>query len=142
MKGSILKNTLLLLLILFACRLAQDLFNPYITFDSYTTWKLCFIALVDAVTLTIGLTIGGCFYTDFDKQWQKVIKIITIILFIGCFAYLILNQSFFLSETLLSFITIIVSAAWKTGLLMAGLIILIGITRFIFRRATKQKPDE
>lgn len=40
MKTSMRKKVILVLLIAFICRFAQDLFNPYISLDSYTNWTL------------------------------------------------------------------------------------------------------
>lgn len=134
MKDSMLKNILLLLLIAFICRFAQDLFNPYISFDSYTNWKLWSLAFVDAVILTIELILGGAFYRNFNERRQNRINIITIICFLCCLVYTFIQQKAFISESAISIISIIIGAAWKTGLFMAGIVILIGIASFIYRK--------
>lgn len=71
MKTSMRKKVILVLLIAFICRFAQDLFNPYISLDSYTNWTLWSLVILDSVMLTIGLIIGGMFFSNLKKQWKK-----------------------------------------------------------------------
>ena len=135
------KNILLLLLITFVCRFAQDLFNPYISFVSITNWMLWALVIVDAVTLTIGLGIGWMFYRNFKERGQKRIKIMTIIFFVCFLVYAFIQKKVLLAASALSIITIIIGAAWKTGLFVAGLVILIGIACFIYRKIKNQNTE-
>ena len=51
------RNLIIYLLIAFVCRVAQDLFNPYLSLDSYTNWRMWLLVIIDAAVLTIGLTL-------------------------------------------------------------------------------------
>lgn len=51
MEVSMRKNILLVLLISFICRFAQDLFNPYISLNSFTNWRLWAVIIVYSGTL-------------------------------------------------------------------------------------------
>lgn len=138
MKKSMLKNILLLLLITFICRFAQDLFDPYISFDSYMNWKLWAVEAADVVTLTIELIIGCVAYKSLTGQGQKGIRIMTGILFACCLVYTFIRQKVFLTESAVSIITIIIVAAWRAALLAAGIAILAGIAGFINRKVRKK----
>lgn len=139
MKTSMRKKVILVLLIAFICRFAQDLFNPYISLDSYTNWTLWSLVILDSVMLTIGLIIGGMFFSNLKKQWKKNIIIVTIILFTGALVYVFVQKSAFLRESALSIITIIVSAAWKTGMFVIGIVIIIGIACFVQEKVRNGK---
>lgn len=139
MEVSMRKNILLVLLISFICRFAQDLFNPYISLNSFTNWRLWTVIIVDAVILTIGLIIGGVVYKGFKKQGRNRILIIAITLFICFLVYTFIQQKFFLEESALSIITIVIAAAWKTGLFVAGVIIVIGMACFIYEKVKKKE---
>lgn len=139
MEVSMRKNILLVLLISFICRFAQDLFNPYISLNSFTNWRLWAVIIVDAVILTIGLIIGGVFYKGFKKQGRNRILIIAITLFIYFLVYTFIQQKIFLEDSALSIITIVIAAAWKTGLFVAGVIIVIGMACFIYEKVKKKE---
>ncbi|MCI6666435.1 MAG: hypothetical protein MSE26_09140 [Lachnospiraceae bacterium] len=139
MEVSMRKNILLVLLISFICRFAQDLFNPYISLNSFTNWRLWAVIIVDAVILTIGLIIGGVFYKGFKKQGRNRILIIAITLFICFLVYTFIQQKIFLEDSALSIITIVIAAAWKTGLFVAGVIIFIGMACFIYEKVKKKE---
>ena len=139
MEVSMRKNILLVLLISFICRFAQDLFNPYISLNSFTNWRLWAVIIFDAVILTIGLIIGGVFYKGFKKQGRNRILIIAITLFIYFLVYTFIQQKIFLEDSALSIITIVIAAAWKTGLFVAGVIIVIGMACFIYEKVKKKE---
>ena len=141
MKVAMRKKVLLLLLIAFVCCSAQFLFDPYISFFAVTNWRLWAVVFVNAATLTIVLIIGGMFYRNFKEQGQKRIKIMTIIFFVCFLVYAFIQKKVLLAASALSIITIIIGAAWKTGLFVAGLVILIGIACFIYRKIKNQNTE-
>ena len=126
------RNIIIYLLIAFVCRVAQDLFNPYLSLDSYTNWRMWLLVIIDAAVLTIGLTLGEGFYRKFKEPGQKTIKLILILSFVCFLVYTFIKQKVFLAESALSIITIIIGAAWKTGMFVSGLVIIIGIARFLY----------
>lgn len=138
MEVSMRKNILLVLLISFICRFAQDLFNPYISLNSFTNWRLWAVIIFDAVILTIGLIIGGVFYKGFKKQGRNRILIIAITLFIYFLVYTFIQRKIFLEDSALSIITIVIAAAWKTGLFVAGIVIVISMACFIYGKVKKK----
>lgn len=141
MKVAMRKKVLLLLLIAFVCCSAQFLFDPYISFFAVTNWRLWAVVFVNAATLTIVLIIGWTFYRHFKEQGQKRIKIMTIIFFVCFLVYAFIQKKVLLAASALSIITIIIGAAWKTGLFVAGLVILIGIACFIYRKIKNQNTE-
>ena len=141
MKVAMRKKVLLLLLIAFVCCSAQFLFDPYISFFAVTNWRLWAVVFVNAATLTILLIIGWAFYRHFKEQGQKRIKIMTIIFFVCFLVYAFIQKKVLLAASALSIITIIIGAAWKTGLFVAGLVILIGIACFIYRKIKNQNTE-
>ena len=138
MEVSMRKNILLVLLISFICRFAQDLFNQYISLNSFTNWRLWTVIIVDAVILTIGLIIGGVFYKGFKKQGRNRILIIAITLFIYFLVYTFIQQKIFLEDSVISIITIIIAATWKSGLFVAGIVIVISMACFIYGKVKKK----
>lgn len=139
MKVAMRKKVLLLLLIAFVCCSAQFLFDPYISFFAVTNWRLWAVVFVNAATLTILLIIGWAFYRHFKEQGQKRIKIMTIILFVYFLVYAFIKQKVLLTASALSIITIITVAACNTGFYASGLVILIGIACFIYRKVKARK---